>query len=103
MNDLHHFHDFIKSLLAFDLLLNILDFFQMLIEPKTLKREWCIFGNVIVERTDIASNLVSLKFVKACFFFFGQIFALFDKLVNTLCNLRPFEKHTRFSVLQSTV
>ena len=103
MNRLHHLHDFVKALLAFNLLLNIIDLFPMLIKALISERQRRSFGNVIIKGANIGGNFAAFKFVKTRFFFFGQIFAGTNEVVNALCDLRPFEKHTRFSVLQSTV
>ena len=71
VNDLHHLYDFVKALLAFNLLLNIINLFPMLIKALISERQRRSFGNVIIKGANIGGNFAAFKFVKSRFFFFG--------------------------------
>ena len=88
---MHCFYDFDKAVGIFDLLLNILNLFPILTEAVVCKRSGYVIGLVIEEAADRSCNLLSLIVIKLGYLFFGEIFALLDKLVNALCDLRPFE------------
>ena len=100
---LHHIYDLKQAVFILDLFCNIVDSNPKICRFIDVIRITHVKHLVRIEVFDLPTNILPFVAIHFGFVLIGQIYAFTDKLVDTLCHLRPFKVHTRVTATKSTV
>ena len=100
---LHHIYDLKQAVFILDLFCNIVDSNPKICRFIDVIRITHVKHLVRIEIFDLPTNILPFVAIHFGFVLIGQIYAFTDKLVDTLCHLRPFKVHTRVTATKSTV